>query len=98
MNLVVSFYLLFIQVAQAEYRAFRLHLVNNKTNVTKQILTTLDPDQYRTQFPISTDENLSYVETWKCLGRTDFLKPICDKPDKNPVREPSQSPESVLKK
>ena len=80
--------------ARAEYRAFRLHLVNEKSHVTKQILTTLDPDQYKTQFPLSLTEKITYVETWRCLGRTDFFQPICDKPDKNLVREPSQSPDS----
>lgn len=79
-----------------------LHLMNSKTKVTKQILTTLDPDQYRTLYPLSPDEAITYVQTWRCMGRTDGFRPICDKPeknnpDKNPERIPSQSPENSTK-
>lgn len=99
MNLVLSLlFIIFSLSAKAEYRAFRLHLENKKTKVTKQFLSTLDPEQYRTQFPTQADEEITYVETWRCWGRTDFYQPICKKPDKNPARQPSQSPESVLKK
>ncbi len=82
---------------QAEYRAFMLHLVNSKTKVVRQILSTLDPDQYRTIYPVDPNEQITYVQTWRCFGRTDSFKPICDKPDKKPVRLPSQSPESPTK-
>ena len=98
MKYFIMLLILYSLPSTAEYRAFRLHLMNQKTNTVKQILTTLDPEQYRTQFPLAENENLTYVETWKCLGRTDFYQPICDKPDKNLDRKPSQSPETVLKK
>lgn len=68
--------------AKAEYRAFVLHLFNSQTNLVRLIETTLDPDQYKTLYPISPNESLTYVETWRCKGRTDFFKPICAKPTK----------------
>ncbi len=85
-------------VAWAEYRAFVLHIINSKTQVYRQVQSTLDPDQYKTQFPLNTDEKITYVDTWRCLGRTDFLQPVCDKPDRNPAAVPSQSPESEKNK
>ena len=97
-TLGLSFFLI-IQgsVANAEYRAFMLHLVNSKTKMVKQVLSTLDPDQYRTFYPIANDEKITYVQTWRCFGRTDSFKPICDKPDKKPARLPSQSLETNAK-
>ena len=77
--------------AHAEYRAFMLHLVNSKTKVVRQMLSTLDPDQYRTLFPIGPNEKITYVQTWRCDGRTSGLQPICEKPDKKPARLPSAS-------
>lgn len=74
-----------------------LHLVNTKTKVTKQILSTLDPDQYRTVYPLNPDEKITYVQTWRCWGRTDGFTPICPKPDKKPASAPSQSPENSTK-
>lgn len=67
---------------KAEYRAFILHLFNSEKQQVRLIETTLDPDQYRTLYPLSPHESLTYVETWKCKGRTDFFKPICAKPTK----------------
>ena len=67
---------------KAEYRAFILHLFNSEKNLVRLIETTLDPDQYKTIYPLSPHESLTYVETWRCKGRTDFFKPICAKPTK----------------
>jgi len=35
-----------------------------------------------TLYPLNDGENISYVDTWMCNGRTDFFKPHCDKPEK----------------
>jgi len=96
-KLIWGLILLFTAQGHAEYRAFMLHLVNSKTKVTRQILSILDPDQYRTLYPLKPEEQITYVQTWRCFGRTDNFTPICDKPDKNPARVPSQSPENSNK-
>lgn len=96
-SLLWGFVFLSMSEVHAEYRAFMLHMVNSKTKVIKQILTTLDPDQYRTLYPIAADEKLTYVQTWRCYGRTDGFTPICDRPDKKPAHIPSQSPENSSK-
>lgn len=74
-----------------------LHVINSKTKVAKQILSTLDPEQYRSLYPLSQDEKITYVQTWRCFGRTDSFTPICDKPDKKPAHVPSQSLENSNK-
>ncbi len=69
----------FTQFAYAEYRVFTLLIENKKTNITKTIDSTLDPDQFKTFYPLSPDEEISYIDTWMCKGFTGFLKPHCQK-------------------
>lgn len=88
------FYISLQQNLQAEYRAFVIDIANTKNKTHRQILTTLDPDQYKTVYPLALDETISYVKTWRCPGRTDFFRTICDAPDRSPATSPSQSPES----
>ena len=100
---LVLFTLLASITAQAEYRVFMLLLSNTKAASAKQIQTTLDPDQYRTLFPLNEGESLTYVDTWMCTGRTDFFKTHCEKPekvqppaaslDRSPASTTSQSPD-----
>jgi hypothetical protein len=93
--------ILFTSIAQAEYRVFILLLSNKKNASTRQIQTTLDPEQYKTLYPLNEGETLTYVDTWMCRGRTDNFNPHCDKPVKQaPVaaspdqtgRQPANSP------
>lgn len=66
--------------------------------MTKQTETTLDPEQYISIYPLGPNEEISYIETWRCFGRTDFFKSHCDNPrllDQKPVVVPSQSPELI---
>lgn len=79
---------------QAEYRAFLLQKKNMKTQFSQEFLSTLDPEQYQTYFPLLNDETLTYIETWRCYGRTDFFKPICQKPPtaKNPTQKTNKIP------
>lgn len=75
--------LLFSLAGAAEYRVFTLHIINNKSKTTRQVETTLDPIQYSTFYPLRADEEISYIETWRCIGRTDFFKSHCDNPRLN---------------
>jgi hypothetical protein len=103
-SLHVFIILAFLPLAlKAEYRVFTLHIINPETHITRQVETTLDPDQFKSVYPLQKPETISYVETWRCLGRTDFFKTYCDNPHLQPVSEalpdrgpasvPSQSPE-----
>ncbi len=79
------------QAATAEYRVFILNLENSKTKTVRQIQSTLDPEQYETIYPHSSDEKLTYVQTWLCRGRTDFFKPHCAPPEKPTDSSPTKA-------
>lgn len=66
--------------SQAEYRVFKLQFTNPKANRTWQILSTLDPIQYKTIFPLSSGESVTYVQTWRCPGSTSQFKAYCQSP------------------
>lgn len=93
------FYCLLPLPALAEYRVFTLYITDKTTKATKQINTTLDPEQYIDFYPLKKSEEISYLRTWRCAGRTDFFKSHCKNPhlpDQEPELVTSQSPE-ILK-
>ncbi len=90
-SLFIMTSLLMTELIYADYRVFVLHLINEKTNVIRQIQTTLDPEQYETIYPLQIDEKLTYVQTWRCRGRTDFFKPHCDAPSPAGASEPTKA-------
>jgi hypothetical protein len=97
--LTFGFVLFFALTAKTEYRVFSIVITNEKTQVTRQIETTVDPDQYAYLYPLNRDEKITYVDTWRCFGRTDYFKNHCAKPttvtklDQKPAVDTSQSPE-----
>ncbi len=72
--------ILFSADLKAEYRVFSIIIVNADQTKTRQIETTLDPAHYVSLFPLNKGENIGYVDTWICKGRTDWLKPHCENP------------------
>ena len=71
-------------ISQAEYRVFLLKI--SKTSAPAEspdfrlVESTLDPQQYREYYPIALDEQVTYTQTWRCYGRTDWFKPHCPNP------------------
>lgn len=76
----------------AEYRVFVLK-ITKKAPPTEQlpqkqqpatdfrlVESTLDPEQYRFYYPVAADEEITYIDTWRCYGRTDNFKPHCPNP------------------
>jgi hypothetical protein len=81
--------LLFCLGLKAEYRVFQLRL--SKANGDfKEVLSTLDPYQYSSYYPVDPDVSIEYVDSWRCLGDTSNFLNYCKKPD----RQPAQSTES----
>ena len=72
--------------AHAEYRVFQLQITSADGNV-KSFTSTLDPDQYRGYHPVRADQKISYIETWKCKGRTGDHLPTCENPNPQPPGE-----------
>lgn len=96
--LFLASFLLFIGSAAAEYRVFTLHIENQKDQSIRQLDTTLDPEQFTSLYPLPAHEKISYTQTWRCRGRTDFFKGHCENPalrrlaepalDRNPASQP----------
>jgi hypothetical protein len=76
--------------SQAEYRMFVLQVTNPDGSAGPQIMSNLDPDQYRGYHPMKEGEGLSYIDTWMCKGRTNEMPP-CPNP-----RDPANQAASVL--
>lgn len=79
--------------AWSEYRVFLLKIEKaGSTEAPEEtsarfVESTLDPVQYRGYYPVADDEIITYVDTWRCRGRTDG-KPHCPNP-----RAPASLPE-----
>ena len=71
--------------ARAEYRAFLLKISKKTSDPAmaqdyRLVTSTLDHLQYHEYYPVAADEEVTYIATWRCPGRTDNFKPICDNP------------------
>lgn len=51
----------------------------NAEPLVRYVESNLDPEQYRQYHLIRPDETITYVDTWRCYGRTDF-KEYCRSP------------------
>lgn len=71
---------IFSAFAHAEYRMFLLQIKKKDGSQYRFIESTLDPIQYADVYPIAPDEEIGYVDTWKCLGNTASYKRHCQKP------------------
>lgn len=85
-HVLLTFCLLYAGTAAAEYRVFSLIIVNQKTQSTRQIQSTLDPEQYKNLYPLNVDESIAYVDTWRCKGRTDSFQNHCENPKQEPFK------------
>ena len=77
--------------AQAEYRMFVLKITNNKTQKSQTRYSTMDPLQYKTIYPLSADESIEYVDTWRCKGNTSGFKVHCAKPPEKIAENQSEN-------
>ncbi len=81
---IIFFILAFSIMACSEYRVFKLQFTNAKTKQSRQIQSTLDPEQFKSVYPLHPDETVTYVQTWRCRGNTDQYKAHCQSPEKKP--------------
>lgn len=72
--------ILFSELSHAEYRVFTLKITNTKTQISRTIKSTLDPEQYKSFYPLSNEEQISYVKTWRCRGSTRDFAALCEAP------------------
>lgn len=74
---------------KAEYRVFQIEIITYETPQepkrepaaidSKVLLSNLDPEQYVGYFPIKSDQQIKYTDTWMCPGRTNG-KDFCPNP------------------
>jgi hypothetical protein len=83
--------IIFSQLALAEYRVFTLKITNSKTLIRRTIKSTLDPEQYKSFYPLNNDEQISYVKTWRCQGATSDFKALCEAPIAPQIPTPDTS-------
>ncbi|MBV2167388.1 MAG: hypothetical protein KUL82_01665, partial [Bdellovibrio sp.] len=83
-----AFFFLLPQLGHAEYRVFLLKISKKGPQAVEGSATppspdfrlvesTLDHIQYRYYYPVAADEEVTYIDTWRCYGRTDGFQPHC---------------------
>lgn len=73
----------FASSAFGEYRAFNLRVEKFANPAEgRNIISNLDPQQYRGYYPVQQDERIYYTATWMCYGRTSQYQKICDPPSR----------------
>ncbi len=82
-------------IAKAEYRVFLLKFSQpaaspGQPEVFRLLESNLDPEQYRRYYPVYPNEKISYIDTWRCYGRTGDFQSYCKSP-----RAPAQSPDGA---
>lgn len=78
---IIIFFQILVCSAKAEYRVYLLQI---KNRLTQQVILrehTLDPVQYRSIYGLGPDEDITYIDTWMCRGRTSFMTEVCAKPE-----------------
>ncbi|ASD65512.1 hypothetical protein [Bdellovibrio bacteriovorus] len=87
--------------AQAEYRVFLLKITKKtaapqaqqpETQDFRLVESTLDHVQYRYYYPVAADEEVTYIDTWRCYGRTSDFQPHCPNPKGQIPAEPAPAP------
>ncbi len=65
----------------AEHRVFELRIVNDKTQKSYTVHSTLDWLQYAEYHHLSRDERVELVDHWMCWRRREgVFKPLCKRP------------------
>ncbi|MDG0817786.1 hypothetical protein [Bdellovibrio svalbardensis] len=84
--LLSAFFFFVLPVAaQAEYRVFLLQITKRSADpavppASRLVESTLDHIQYRYFYQVDADEDVTYIATWRCRGRTDDFKAHCPNP------------------
>lgn len=81
-----------IPAAQAEFRVFRLKIVNSETGTDREVVSRLDDLQYAGYFPIKRSESVTIEQTWMCYERNDYTGTLCPPPPESPDRNLASPP------
>ncbi len=97
--LPLLFFLSFVYIPKVygEYRVFVLEISKpnpdkSQPPIKRTVQSNLDPVQYRDYYPLTPDEQIDYVDTWMCTGRTSEFLDYCPAPSqKAQIPEPNVS-------
>ncbi|MEI7972932.1 MAG: hypothetical protein WCH11_01040 [Bdellovibrio sp.] len=76
---------LFAILALAEYRAFWLKIETAEKKSFRSEISSLDPLQYPSYYPLNPGETIVYIDTWMCKGRTGPLERPCRSPRESEI-------------
>ena len=92
---IIIFFALISLSVKAEYRMFVLQISNSKLQRSRTVYSTMDPLQYKTIYPLTSDEAIEYTATWRCKGNTSGFKIHCARPlDKIAENQSQDSPQN----
>lgn len=75
------FLILWSQASLAEYRVFVLKIYKRDNPQDFRLVeSTLDHVQYRYYYHVTASEEVTYIDTWRCYGRTGDFAPHCPNP------------------
>ncbi|WP_081111999.1 hypothetical protein [Bdellovibrio bacteriovorus] len=79
------FLLLLPQACLAEYRVFVIKIYKQDNPQDFRLVeSTLDHEQYRLYNHVASNEQVTYIDTWRCYGRTGDFQPHCSNPRGTP--------------
>jgi hypothetical protein len=85
--------LLFASAARAEYRVFVLKIFKQDNPQDFRLVeSTLDHVQYRYYNYVAPSEQVTYIDTWRCYGRTGDFQPLCPNPKGQIPTDPTATP------
>jgi len=77
----LSLFIMFVSFqASAEYRVYKLKITDQKTNKSREILSTLMPREYTLYNTLGSFEKIELMDHWMCWKRSDGFKPLCTRP------------------
>jgi hypothetical protein len=84
-------------IVRAEYRVFVLKITKpnpekDQPPLERTVQSNLDPVQYRDLYYVEAEEQVQYIDTWRCPGRTGDFQDYCPKPP-GPASQKAQIPD-----
>ncbi len=83
--MVIQSFFIFASLALAEYRAFWLKIDHAEKKSFRAEISSLDPLQYPSYYPLNSGETIVYIDTWMCKGRTGPLEKPCRSPRESEI-------------
>lgn len=78
--LILTFMIFQFTNAKAEYRVFKLKIINTKNKTSRTVHSTLDWVQYHDYNYLQPSEVVRLEDTWMCWKRHHRFKPLCKRP------------------